>query len=92
MFFFFFFLGLDVEISGIEPGTVETDVQVSKYCKTLIISHEFLLTVMMASQCCGRCRRKSAFIFLAHDLTTLLASVSKQSTSFLWKRCEMNMK
>jgi len=63
MFFWFFELGLDVEISGIEPCTVETDVQVSKYSKTLIICHEFLLTVMVVNQCCGRCRRKSAFIF-----------------------------
>lgn len=71
---------------------METDVQVSKYSKTLIICHEFLLTVMVASQCCGRCRRKSAVIFLAHDLATMLASVSKQSLSFLRKRCEMNVK
>jgi hypothetical protein len=65
MFLWFFELGLDVEISGIEPGTVETDVQVSKYSKTSIICHEFLLTVMVVSQCCGRCRRKSAFIFFS---------------------------
>ena len=30
--------------------------------------------------------------FLVHDLATMLASVSKQSLSFLWKCCEMNMK
>jgi len=35
---------------------------------------------------------KCIHFFLAHDLATVLASGSKQSLSFLWKCCEMNMK